>query len=94
MAWAIAASESANAALWVLVVISEKYHPGWRASVDGNAEAVVQANGDFMGCLVEAGEHEVSLRFDPASLRWGRWVSLAGAMVFAGWLAVMRKKRT
>jgi hypothetical protein len=61
-----------------LLVVAESYHPGWEAAVDGRPQPVWPANGDFLGCTVPPGEHDVVLRFRPASLRWGRIVSCLG----------------
>jgi len=71
-----------------LLVVSESYHPGWRAEVDGHPRAVLRANGDFLGCVVGAGEHEVVLEFRPQSLRNGRLVSCLGLILMLISLAV------
>ena len=44
--------------------------------------------GDFLGCAVPPGEHEVRLRFAPKSLRRGAGVTGAGFVLLAclGWL--------
>ena len=78
-----------------LLVFGECWHPGWRASLNGEATPVVRTYGDLMGCVVPAGRAKVEFRFDPPSVRWGGYVSLAGlagaAVLFAvGWLAVRR----
>ena len=59
-----------------LLVLSESYHEGWQASVDGSPCEIVRVYGDFMGCVVVAGVHEVHFRFDPPSLRRARWAAL------------------
>ena len=64
-----------------LLVVSESYHDGWQASVDGEASRVVRVYGDFIGCVVEPGAHEVEFRFRPRSLRWGAWISVAGMVL-------------
>jgi hypothetical protein len=61
-----------------LLVLSESYHEGWHAKVDSEARPVLRVNGDFMGCVVEAGEHEVEFSFQPQSFRLGRWLSALG----------------
>ncbi len=61
-----------------LLVLSESYHHGWRASVDGGPANVYRVNGDFMGCLVAAGEHRVVVQFAPDSLRHGWLLSCLG----------------
>lgn len=61
-----------------ILVTSESYHAGWRATIDGVPAEVLRVNGDFLGCRVRAGDHAVSLRFDPAGARWGRRISALG----------------
>ena len=61
-----------------LLVVSESYHPGWQAMIDGQPERLLRINGDFLGCVVPGGRHEVRLAFRPASLRWGLWLTCAG----------------
>jgi hypothetical protein len=65
------------------LVIAEAFHPGWQAEIDGRPRCLWRTNGDFMGCPVEAGTHEVSFEFRPTSLRNGRIVSCLG-VVFIG----------
>jgi hypothetical protein len=66
-----------------LMVVSESYHEGWRVEIDGRPGKVLRANGDFMACLVPAGEHDVRLEFQPRSRRWGMVLSCLGVMVVA-----------
>ena len=61
-----------------LLVVSESYHPGWQASVDGLPQKVLRVNGDFLGCVVGPGKQTVVLEFRPASLRQGRLASATG----------------
>ncbi len=61
-----------------LLVLAESFHAGWEATVDGQSLPVVRVNGDFMGCVVPAGQSEVRFAFRPASLRYGRWLSFLG----------------
>ncbi len=65
--------------------------PGWKAWVDGRREKVFEANLFAKGVLVPAGEHEVVLRYLPASVLAGVFISLAsiilivaGSFVFGG----------
>jgi uncharacterized membrane protein YfhO len=68
-----------------LLVVADSFHAGWRATVDGRPAEVLRVNGDFLGCPVDSGRHEVRFVFDPWSLRWGRQMSLAGlALIVAG----------
>ncbi len=61
-----------------LLVFSESYSSGWKAYVDEKPVTVERVNGDFLGCVVPAGTHQVRFRFDPLSLRAGKCLSLAG----------------
>jgi hypothetical protein len=63
-----------------LLVLAESYHAGWQAAVDGRPRELYRVNGDFMGCVVDAGKHAVTLRFEPDSLQRGwlaTWVGLS-----------------
>ncbi len=61
-----------------LLVVGESFYHGWQAQVDGRPVEVLRVHGDFMGCLIEPGRHEVHLCFRPASLVWGKRLTLAG----------------
>ena len=65
-----------------LLVVSESYHAGWQPRVDGQIAPLVRPYGDFIGCTVPAGAHEVDFRFRPMSYRVGWWIS-AGGIVLA-----------
>ena len=61
-----------------LLVVAQNNHPGWRATIDGRPTAVWPVYGDFMGCIVPAGEHDVQLTFRPVSLKNGIVLSASG----------------
>jgi len=64
-----------------LLVVSEHFDPGWRATVDG-AEAVVRrVDGCALGVEVPPGGHRVELGFVPRGLLPGAWA--AGATLLA-----------
>ena len=75
-----------------LLVVSESYHPGWRAEVDGRPLTVLPANGDFLGCVVPPGAHEVVLEFRARSLSVGLIVSCLGLAMVAAIVAGHRLK--
>ncbi len=82
---------SVNCSRQQFLVVGESYHAGWKATVDGQSAPVVRANGDFIGVVVEPGEHQIDLKFQPESLRYGRLTSAFGLslvvvlLVTAGW---------
>ncbi|MHB1422407.1 MAG: YfhO family protein [Gemmataceae bacterium] len=61
-----------------LLVIADSFDPNWTAAVDDIPVTVERVNGDFLGCVVESGEHEVRFVFRPACIRRGLVLSLAG----------------
>ncbi len=82
---------SVNVSSRQLLVVAESFHRGWRAEVDGRPTEVLRVNGDFLGCVVEPGQQRVSLKFQPASLIWGRRLSLIGIFgIIAGFVLLMR----
>ncbi|MHB8834637.1 MAG: YfhO family protein [Candidatus Methylomirabilia bacterium] len=60
------------------LVVSNTFHPGWRAVVDGRPAGVQRANGNFCAVPLEAGKHRVELSFVSISRRWGLAFTLAG----------------
>jgi len=81
-----------------LLVVSQVYSEGWKATVDGEWTDVLQTDHALLGIPVGPGEHTIELRYDPASLRFGLWISgLSGigavAMLgYAGWSRVSRRR--
>jgi hypothetical protein len=71
-----------------LLVVSESYHEGWRAEVDGRPSVVHRAYGDYLGCVVGPGRQRVTLRFEPSSLEHGARLSLLALGGTGMWLAV------
>ncbi|MFO0984508.1 MAG: YfhO family protein [Planctomycetota bacterium] len=58
-----------------IVVLTEAWDPGWRASLDGEAAQVLVADHALMAVAVPAGRHALELRYAPAGF--------ASAMVVA-----------
>jgi hypothetical protein len=70
-----------------LLVVADSFDPNWCARVDDKPATVERVNGDFLGCVVDRGQHVVHFSFRPACIRYGRLVSLAGlalTLAFAG----------
>jgi hypothetical protein len=67
-----------------LLVLTDLYHPGWRARVDGVETPVWRADYFFRGVPLAPGAHEVELVFDPLSVRLGRVVSLLTLVALVG----------
>jgi hypothetical protein len=75
-----------------IVALTERFHTGWSATIDGRPVPTVRVEGDFLGCLVDAGVHRITLRFMPRSFVYGSIVSVAGAIALVGVLLASRLK--
>lgn len=72
----------------VLLVV-QRWHPDWKATVDGKPATLLRANHLFSGVQVPAGEHVVELHYQPS--RPALYVTLAAlAFGLAGLVAVWR----
>ncbi len=50
-------------------MFSEKYYPGWGALVDGSQAEVLRYSGIFQGVKIDAGKHNVILKYSPPYLK-------------------------
>ncbi len=79
-----------------LLVLSDNYYDGWRATVNGAEVPVYRANHAFRGVRVESGESEVVFEFHPAGLDTGFYVYIAGMAALVGyavWLIAVGRRR-
>lgn len=79
-----------------LLVISEVWHPGWRATLDGEELPIVRVDGALFGVWLERdarGAHFVA-RFKPPWIEAGLVMSLVSAAVAAGLWARVRRMRS
>jgi hypothetical protein len=74
-----------------LLVLSEIYYPGWRASVDDQPVPVVRADQLFRGIPVLAGHHIVKVWYAPNSARIGLMISALSLILIMGmavWIVI------
>jgi hypothetical protein len=75
-----------------LVVVGETYFPGWKATVDGKAVPVFEADGAFVGIPVPAGDHLVELTYErPPAAIVGRLIT--GGTILAVLVLWWRRRR-
>ncbi len=60
-----------------LLVLSDNYYPGWRATIDGKEAEIYRANLTMRAVRLPAGAHTVVFEFAPATLRIAFGISLA-----------------
>jgi hypothetical protein len=58
-----------------LLVLTDSFYPGWRASVDGVETEILRANAVHRAVRLPAGSHRVIFEYAPASVRWGGAIS-------------------
>ena len=69
-----------------LLVVSENYYPGWRATIDSQNAPIYRVDGGLRGLVVPRGHSRIVFRYAPASVYWG---GLLTALAFSGTLAAM-----
>lgn len=66
-----------------LLVHTDSYYPGWEATVDGQPAEILVADLIYRGVVVEAGDHEVVLRYRPRAVLVGLWLMPLGLLGLA-----------
>ncbi|MEE8476131.1 MAG: hypothetical protein V3T01_12295 [Myxococcota bacterium] len=75
------------------VVLTDAHYPGWVATVDGSPAPLLRANLNFRAVAVPPGEHEIVMRYRPASVRWGFAIALVAVVACVGGLLRSRRRR-
>ena len=78
-----------------LLVLTDVYYPGWKATVDGEPAEIERVNYLLRGVLVPPGSHRVEFRYEPASWRIGWIVSVLAvlAVLAVALVAAARPRR-
>ena len=74
------------------LVISERFAPGWEATVDGTPSAVLRADYLLRAVQIPAGQHTVHLRYYPSANRRGAAISLAFLVMWCGLAGFLWKR--
>ena len=64
-----------------LAVFSEIWHPGWKASLNGEPLEIIRADWVLRAAVLPAGEGEIVMRYEPDDYRIGRDISLASSIL-------------
>ena len=76
-----------------LLVLTDRYFPGWHAYVDGSPARIYRTDYLFRGVPVGAGSHHVEFRYRPWTFELGGGMTLLGLVVLA-WLVAARQRGT
>lgn len=77
-----------------LLFVSEVFHPGWTAHVDGRRVPVHRVDGVFRGVVVPEGRHRVRLVFRSPAFRWGGLLSVVSLLGALGGIVYGRRRRS
>jgi hypothetical protein len=64
-----------------LLVLTDVFYPGWKATVDGRDVPIERVNYLLRGVPIPAGNHRVEFRYEPTSYRVGWIISLVALLV-------------
>lgn len=71
-----------------LLLVSENYHPYWRAYVDGEEQPILRANYLWKSVPLPPGEHRVEFRYHDPIVAVCRWITVFSSIIFLGLLLV------
>ena len=75
------------------LVISEVWHPGWRARMDGQSVPLYRSDIALQGVWLTPGEHRIELRYWPPGLTLGLTITAFTATCVVGLLVLAVMKR-
>ncbi|HVO97697.1 MAG TPA: YfhO family protein [Bryobacteraceae bacterium] len=67
-----------------MVILTDTWFPGWRATVDGKRAKIERAYGFVRGVVVEPGSHVVEMRYRPWSVYVGGALSVFACAIVVG----------
>ncbi len=76
-----------------ILVMSDLYAAGWKATLDGSPTPLYRANFAYRAVFVPDGAHTVEFRYAPASFRAGALLSRLGLILTAAWCALRLRPR-
>ncbi|MGH2655659.1 MAG: YfhO family protein [Actinomycetota bacterium] len=82
---------SVDAEREAVLVLTDTWDPGWRATVDGHAVTILRANHALRAVRLDPGEHRVVFSFEPSWLLPGAIVSISSLAVMVLWAVVPRR---
>ena len=77
-----------------LLVLTERFHEGWRVTEDGHSGETARVYGDYLGAYVQRGTHRTVFAFKPKSLRDGLRLSLVGLVLLLSTTAILWRRAT
>jgi hypothetical protein len=75
-----------------VLVLAQTWYPGWKATVDGEPQAVLKADGALSGLALGPGQHRIELRYTEPSLAWGAAACALACLALGGLLWSERRR--
>ncbi|HEY7337704.1 MAG TPA: YfhO family protein [Bryobacteraceae bacterium] len=66
-----------------MVILTDAWFPGWRATVDSQPARIYLVDGGVRGVVTDAGMHTVEMKYRPLSVFFGGALTLAAALIAA-----------
>ncbi|MBQ4064890.1 MAG: YfhO family protein [Clostridia bacterium] len=76
-----------------LLYTSVVFDEGWIITVDGEEKELIKTNDCFIAVEVDAGDHEITMRYRPKCYTVGSAVSILGLVAFAGAICLDESKK-
>ncbi|MCP5097389.1 MAG: YfhO family protein, partial [Chloroflexi bacterium] len=67
-----------------MVVLSDTYYPGWKATVDGKPTPIHQVDHTLRGIFVPPGAHQIQFTFQSNSLKIATFIAIISLLITAG----------
>jgi hypothetical protein len=64
-----------------MVILTDTWFPGWRATVDGKTAPIFEAYGGVRGVMVDQGSHVIEMRYRPVSVYLGGGMTVLAALI-------------
>jgi len=77
-----------------ILFLSIPYDKGWKATINGKSAELIRVNIGFTGLILDKGEYEISLNYDPPYLRTGFIISLISVILYGVMIFFSIRKRT
>jgi hypothetical protein len=74
------------------LVLSDTYHPWWRAKIDGKRTEVLKANLALRALIIPEGRHEVEFYLVPISFYWGAGITFT-TLIGVGIMAFFTRRK-
>ncbi len=59
-----------------ILVLAERFYPGWRCRMDGEELPIYRVNGLSMGVFLPSGSHDIQFTYEPLKWKRGRLISV------------------